>query len=322
MRAALKLILIGLSTSGLGGCTYQAIEVDAPDVPPRSAVDEPEDWEKLLPGQIEQVRSAVKEWRDFDAAKAAGWKPFGGEEPLMGRHYYNDDAPDYQFGDALDFSEPNNLMYAEIDGRLTLTGVAYVVRIGPDEPVPAGFAGPEDEWHVHDLIDSINAATEDRPFLRSLASWWLNDTYFAKGDYRHRLAMVHVWTEWPNPDGDFANYDRTLPYRKLGLPAEWAEGVSLETARGVHLASASGCKDVIDGKAWIGNFSRKQKKALRSACKAAAERIASQIERGPDALNRVATIAWQDYLATYAAVVSDEQQRRIAAMTEHSHHAH
>ena len=35
-------------------------------------------------------------------------------------------------------------MYANINGRMTLTGVAFVVRIGADESVPSGFAGPKD----------------------------------------------------------------------------------------------------------------------------------------------------------------------------------
>lgn len=302
-------------------CTYQEI---APSNRPaaagvRAAIPEPANWQELLPAQIAAVQAAVAPYRNFEAAKRNGWKPFGGEEPLMGRHYHNDDAPDYVFGDPLDFSRPNNLMYAEVDGVMVLTGVAFVVRIGKDEPVPPGFAGPEDSWHVHDMLSAVNAATEDRPFVRTLAKWWLDDAYFSKGDYRHRLAMVHVWTESPNPDGVFASYDRTLPYRKLGLPVQWSENVSLATARGVNLGSDNACKEMIDGMAWIGNFSRRQKRRLHAACEYGAERVRNAVGTTRDDLNRVAGIAWRDYESVFEGVVSPEQKERLAAMTEHEH---
>lgn len=317
MRRVLLLLAL---LSAAPACTYQPIVADAPENYGSAIPEpEPEDWESQLPAQIADVHAAVVEWRNFEHAKAAGWKAFGGDEPLMGQHYYNDAAPDYQYGDPLDFSRPNNLMYTRIDGRMVLTGVAFVVRIGAEEPLPAGFAGPRDEWHVHDLLTAINAATEDRPFVRSLAKWWLDGTYFKQGDYRHRLAMVHVWTEAPNPDGPFASYDRTLPYRKLGLPASYADGVSLDTARGVNLASDDACKHLIEGRAWIANFKRSQKRQLLKACEANAARVSNALDSDPASLNRVASIAWADYRAVYETVVSTEQRARIAAMTEHDH---
>lgn len=305
-------------------CTYQDIAPDdlESDQPERMPIPEPGNWEDLLPRQLEEVRAAVEPYRDFDTARKAGWKPFGGEEPLMGRHYYNDEAPDYVFGDPLNFSEPNNLMYAEVDGEMTLTGVAYVVRIGANEPLPPGFAGPKDVWHVHDFLAAINAATEDRPVVRTLAKWWLEDSYFSKGDYRHRLAMVHVWTETANPDGVFASYDRTLPYRKLGVPVEWSDGVSLETARGVNLGTESACDNQVDGIAWVGDLSRRQKRRLKAACETAGARVYAARQTSAYDLDRVATIAWQDYQAIYKDTVTPEQRRRIAAMTEHGDHHH
>ena len=283
---------------------------------------EPDNWQEILPAQIDQVRLAAEKWQDFDAAKKAGWKAFGGEEPLMGQHYYNDEAPDYVSGDALDFSQPNNIMFAEIDGKMTLTGVAFVVRIGADESVPAGFAGPLDEWHVHDMLSAVNAATEERPFIRTVAKWWLNDAYFSKGDDRYRLAMVHVWTVWKNPDGDFANYDRTLPYRKLALATEWADGASVDAARGLDLATNNGCGNQLDGHAWIANLSRKQKRLLRDACTRSADRVAHSLTLGADQLNQTAAASWRDYKAVFDAVLTPDQRRRIAAIVEHGTHEH
>ena len=47
---------------------------------------------------------------------------------------------------------------------------------------------------------------------------WLNNKCPSKGDNRRRLAMAHVWVIMPNPDSVFADFNRTLPYVKLGLP--------------------------------------------------------------------------------------------------------
>ena len=47
---------------------------------------------------------------------------------------------------------------------------------------------------------------------------WLNNKCPSKGDNRRRLAMAHVWVTMPNPDSVFADFNRTLPYVKLGLP--------------------------------------------------------------------------------------------------------
>ena len=310
-----------LATTTLA-CSVQPIEVPGDGIPHHAehAVPEPEDWQRLLPAQIDQVRQAAKQWEDFDHAKKTGWRAFGHEEPLMGQHYYNPKEPDYVAGQDLDFSRPNNLMYAESDGRMTLTGVAFVVRIGADDPVPAGFAGPEDTWHVHDFVAAINAATEKRPLMRGVAKWWLNDNYFKKGDNRYRLAMVHVWTQHPNPDGVFADFDRTLPYRRACLPASWSEGGSVETARGVNMATDKGCENTLGGQAWIAHLSRAQKRQLLRECEHSASAIRAALPLGRDALNETARSAWNDYRELYDRIVTAEQKQRLAAMTEHSHH--
>ncbi|UTA48486.1 hypothetical protein L1F30_02820 [Simiduia sp. 21SJ11W-1] len=303
------------------GCTYQPISAPTTAAHhPVAAQPEPDNWRELLPAQIAEVNRAASKWQDYDAAIAAGWEPFGGEEPLMGQHFHNPSAPDYVSGDLLDFSQPNNLMYATLNGKKTLTGVAFVVRIGEHEPVPAGFAGPKDAWHVHNFLAAINAATEDRPFVRTLAKWWMNDNYFSKGDNRYRLAMVHVWTETENPDGVFANYDRTLPYRKLGLPISWSQGASLVTARGLDIATPNGCNNALGGHAWIANLSGKQEKQLKAACARGAKRVKAALPRGQQAINQAAVSAWLDYAAVQENVLTQEQKQRISAMMEHGHH--
>lgn len=150
-----------------------------------------------LPAQTEaelgRVANAVARYRDFDVTRREGWKKFGGDEPLMGEHWYNPKGLDLVGSDArLDFNRPTNLMYTDIGGKQVLTGVAFTVRIAPGEAAPEGFYGSADHWHVHDFEKGIDAALVDRPFLRAITNWWLDANYRSKGDNRGRVAMVHA----------------------------------------------------------------------------------------------------------------------------------
>ena len=205
--------------------------------------------------EIHQVADAVQRYRDFGVAQREGWKKFGGDEPLMGEHWYNPRGLDLVGSDArLDFTRPTNLIYTDIGGKHVLTGVAFTVRIAPGERVPEGFYGDADHWHVHDFERAIEASLVDRPILRALANWWLDANYRSKGDNRGRVAMVHAWVTLPNPDGVFADANRTVPYLKLGLPASFADGASVDAARGLNLATPGGCNEAIDGRAWVANL--------------------------------------------------------------------
>lgn len=278
--------------------------------------------------QLEEVAASVQHYQDIEAAKAEGWKPFGGDEPLMGQHWYHPEGPDYASPNArLDFARPSNLMYTEIGGRMVLTGVSFNVRLAPGERMPEGFAGRADSWHVHDFEKAIAAATETRPLLRWLAQGWIDANYRAKGDDRGRIAMVHAWVTLPNPDGVFADHNRTLPYLKLGLPARWSDGASASAARGLHLATPKGCADVLDGAIWIADTGRARAKQLRSACAEAAAHVREGLASKDKArVNTMAEHGWAMFSAARDRILTPEQKARIAAMTEHgpeaSGHAH
>lgn len=267
--------------------------------------------------QLHAVSEATERYRDFEVAKAEGWKKFGGDEPLMGEHWHHPDGPDYVGGDTLDFSRPSNLMYTVIDGRKTLTGVAFVVRLGAREPLPEGFAGRADTWHVHDFVRAIEAATEERPILRWLANGWLDANYRDKGDGRGRLAMAHVWVTLPNPDGVFADYNRTIPYLKLGLPAAHANGASVASAKGLDLATADGCKELIDGRLWIANAPKKTARALKATCAAEAQAVRVALAGTPAEINRAGAEAWRRFDTAWNAALTPAQQARVDAMSEH-----
>jgi hypothetical protein len=271
--------------------------------------------------QIAEVRDAVRRYRDIAAAKREGWKPFGDDGPLMGQHWYQKGGPHYVHGDTLDFSRPSNLMYTRINGEMVLTGAAFAVRIGPHDPVPEGFAGDEDRWHVHDMVAAVGAATEDRPVLGWLANSWLDANYRSKGDQRGRLAMLHAWVTLPNPDGVFADYNRLIPYLALGLPAFFADGASEAAARGLALATERGCERLLDGRLWIANASRAQKRRLMQSCESAARSLSPAFNAGKAAINEAGERAWTEFDRVYQAELTQDQKRRIDAMTEHRSHA-
>ena len=275
-----------------------------------------------LTGQLDAVRQAVSKYQDFAVAERDGWKPFGGDEALMGIHYHNDAAPDYVGGDPLDFSRPNNLMYTDIGGRKVLTGVAYVMRIGEGERPPEGFAGPSDQWHVHDFVGAINAATEERPVLGWIANWWLDQNYRNKGDRRGRLAMTHVWVAMPNPDGTFASHNRTIPYKKLGLPDLMWAGASVAAARGLNLGTDNGCS-YLDGALWIATVKPDQERAIKAACERSGERVRAAVRAGGKArINAAGERAWADFDAVWQRTLTPAQAARVAAMSEHGTDGH
>ncbi|WP_156788403.1 hypothetical protein [Roseobacter sp. CCS2] len=303
-------------TMSLAACTAQ--DISTPPAP--ALVDEYRPTTRSA--QVEELRVAVARYSDFAVARREGWRPFGDDEPLMGTHYYNESAPDYVAGDALDFSRPNNLMYTEIGGQQVLTGVAFVVRIGPGESVPDGFAGSMDRWHVHDFVAAIDAAAEERPILGGIANWWLDQNYRNKGDNRGRLAMVHAWVTLENPDGMFADFNRTLPYRKLDLPERYWQGASIAAARGLNLATDGGC-DTQNGTLWIANVTRSQDRAIKQACRIGADEVRSAIsEGGKSRINTAGEQAWARFDAVWQQTLTPTQRRRIAAMSEHGGDGH
>ncbi|APE27751.1 hypothetical protein [Aurantiacibacter gangjinensis] len=307
-----------LSLAAASACLALAACASTPP-PPAPVVDHYRPTSEAA--QLEEVRAAVERYRDFRAAERDGWEPFGDDEPLMGRHYHNSNAPDYVHGDALDFSRPNNLMYTEIDGEMVLTGVAFVVRLGEGEPVPQGFAGSRDRWHVHDFVAAIDAATEERPIIRWLANRWLDDNYRNNGDMRGRLAMVHAWVTLDNPDGIYADYNRTLPYLKLGLPHSYWHGASEEAARGLNLATEGGC-EAQNGTLWIADTSRRQNRTIAAACEEGANMVRGALGEGPQAVNRAGERAWAHFDGVWQTTLTEEQRARVAAMSEHGSDGH
>lgn len=268
-----------------------------------------------LGDQMRAAHAAAAPFADHRAMRRAGWKPFGGAASLMGRHWYDPSNPDYVAGEAMDPSRFSNLLYAEIGGRQRLVSVAYNYRISDADPLPAGFAGGRDVWHVHDVGRFADAVSQGRPLLR-----WAAETFLApefEGDdgvTRDRLAMVHYWLI-PNPDGQFASHNRALAYLQLGLPADWADGATKEAARGLALAGPDGCKVEIDAQAWMGGLSGGAKRRLHSACRQVVAHVRPRLGSKAEA-NAAGEAAWAAFDRVWRETVTPAQQYRIDAIVE------
>lgn len=270
--------------------------------------------------QLEQLAAAVERYKDVKTAEREGWVRFGGEDPpLMGEHWYRKGAREPLPGEPLNLSEPTTLQYAVVEDERVLVGVSYNIRIAPGDPLPEGFAGDEDHWHIHDVEKILSAATEERPFLGWLAKAWIDREYRSKGDHRSRMAMVHAWVVVPNPDGVFAMHNRVIPYLRVGLPVAYAQGGDDAAASGVNLAAPKACANSLDGGLWIAKATRAQRKALHAKCAELAARVQQVLASGagPGAINEAGKEAWLALEVAKRKELTGRQLDRIATLTEH-----
>lgn len=291
----------------------------------------PADPSAELRAQLDAVRAATQRFRDHAVAVAEGYTHVGGDGPLMGEHWVRKGLTDKPF----DISAPSTLQYLEVDGARVLTGVAYTVYRAPGEPLPEGFAGDTDQWHVHDLMKISMTATEGRPLLR-----WMTNRRIARGrtqwdEERPELTMVHAWAWLDNPDGVFAQDHRAIPYVRAGLPQTWATDASSDAAYGVALLGKNACDQEVRKTNFLAGATWRQRRDLTRACEAAEARVRAARRELPSdldraghetpgaraeagrALNDAAQAAWRSYLARRAELLTEEQTARLEVMIEH-----
>ena len=159
---------------------------------------------KLSPkaqAQIDSVRRAMARYADPQLAEDAGYQPVFGMVPLQGVHYVK---PDLIRDGEFELTQPSVLMYAPVNDKPTLVGVAYAYEHPRSKPIPEGFDGPNDDWHAHDELSR---------------------------DPSERIVMVHLWLT-DAPDGAFARYNPYLPYMAASLKRPSAAELTAKTARG------------------------------------------------------------------------------------------
>lgn len=268
-----------------------------------------------LERELEAVRAATARYRDHRNAQADGYRRFGREGALMGEHWYRPDL----VRRPLDLGRPSTLQYAVVGGERVLVGVAYTLYQRPGEPLPAGFAGDADRWHVHDVVRIARMLTEGRPVLRWASERRIRAGKAGAGDGRTRLAMVHAWVWLDNPQGVFAQEHTALPYLRAGLPASWAESGGADAAWGVALLDAATCGQETRRVEMLARPGRDVEREVRRACETAAEEVRRERAAGAgrERLNAVAARAWTGFVRARDGALTPEQRARMAAMVEH-----
>ena len=162
------------------------------------------------------ARRAVATLGDTAAARAAGYRPItemGIPDglPFQGWHWRRvqpgDTAP------AVGLERPSFIMFAAVNGVPRRIAIAYSIMVLLDAPAPPGLGGdPTATWHDHFWCDSV-------PNLPG--GFLVNDrsACAARGGKleERRTAMVHVWTDVANPEGQYGNDNPALPFVAVGL---------------------------------------------------------------------------------------------------------
>ncbi|MEM9796470.1 MAG: hypothetical protein AAF919_08270 [Pseudomonadota bacterium] len=269
---------------------------------------------ETLDAQLARLTASVERFQDISIARAEGWRRVTGHVNLMGEHWARrDNLPDYTRGDAIDFAQPSNLLYAEVDGRMELISAAFVVRIGPGDPHPDGFTGFRDLWHVHNIDEILDSQCSVRPFLARVGRSWVDRNMAPDG--LRRLAMVHVWLGPDNPNGLFSNFNPHLPYQRLGLaPASW-QG-DMDAARGMALAHRDGCRNELDGDLFLADASGSTKRQLKRACRSIARQVRDRLDAPASERDAFAAAAWRTFDALVSKTLTPAEQGRIDALVE------
>ncbi|MEM7752329.1 MAG: hypothetical protein AAF230_02885 [Pseudomonadota bacterium] len=265
-----------------------------------------------LRAELHAAFAAAQPYTNIRDAKRAGWRPFGGEAPLMGRHYSHPDGPDYKTGDRIDFSRPSNLLYATIGGKTALVALAYVVRQKPGDPLPQGFSGGRDIWHVHDGDRILSAVQETRPVIGSMIDRFLTQRII-HNDGHTQLSMVHLWLI-PNPKGRFASHNPRLAYLDLGLPPDRADDMSI--ARGLALARREGCDEALDAELWLSGAPRRVVRGIMAECRKAADRVRAARADGPLSVEAEAARQYRRVEDAVQISLTPAEQRRMTAFVE------
>jgi hypothetical protein len=162
--------------------------------------------QRKLDVQLAAARRAVQGIRTAADATAYGYVRVTVDLAYLGVHYVNPEYVDKPF----DPAHPTHLIFGDDSPDAPLIGLMYYVyrESGP----PAGFAGPNDQWHVHEqacMGEGIMLALDDVS-VDQCASLGGALTLLPP-EYKYRW-MVHVWVVpgQQNPWGLFANGDPAL----------------------------------------------------------------------------------------------------------------
>jgi hypothetical protein len=167
---------------------------------------------------LASARRAAATLPDTAAARAAGFVPIEelgipDRNPFQGQHWYNGARADTLSDVAL--GTPAFVMFAPVDGKLHRIAVAYAARLRIEVEPPAALGDDFSAmWHVHVMCRLAG------PGGRTISDQVPDTTTCrARGGapFPRKTAMIHVWTDVPNPAGIYGHDNPALPFIVLGL---------------------------------------------------------------------------------------------------------
>lgn len=161
---------------------------------------------------VRRSRAAGNRYADRRRAIEDGYRRLGPDFPFMGEHWVQ---PGLVVSGVVDADRPPVLTYVRCGDTILLTGVAFSMPLRDHEPTPTvPVAGV---WHDH-----TGALDEEGFALHSAASGAM--------PHGSRLAMLHVWTALPNPDGIFAQDNPAVAFARHGVAMPGASRVASRAA--------------------------------------------------------------------------------------------
>ena len=155
--------------------------------------------------QIDSAKAHILEnFGSPQQAEAAGWRRPGSSTPTMGEHWTN---PQLTRQPGFDPNQPEILMFAPINGELTLVGASWMNRQSAEADIPPLFDGLDNMWHRHDASDALNRAQ-----AQVAAANGRQGRQRANG-----IVMNHVWFI-DAQQGEFTGHNHWMPFMDADLP--------------------------------------------------------------------------------------------------------
>lgn len=162
------------------------------------------------------ARRSAANLGDTAAVRAAGYIPITESRipdglPFQGWHWRRVQPGDTVPGVGLD--RPSFIMFAPVNGVPQRIGIAYSAALLLEAPEPPGLGGDAAaKWHNHYWCGGVPEVP---------GGFLVNDKAAceARGGTLEprRTAMVHVWTDVANPEGQYGNDNPALPFVAVGL---------------------------------------------------------------------------------------------------------
>lgn len=210
MKKGVKMMLVGaLSLTMFAACSNKEEGTKPVDNKEKQEVTKEKPVEKRHESytkyekQIADVKKAVDKYQDVDVAIKEGFLPASPYVPGMGFHFVNMKAK------VDDPTKPNTLLYTlDKDKKMVLAGAEWAI-FGDEVKRPDIFDGIE--WSK---IAEAGGHYEDGTLLPAKtpqeAPKTNPETTAKLVEWRPALYAVHMYTHIENPDGVFAEYNKTL----------------------------------------------------------------------------------------------------------------